>query len=120
VAIPVTDAAAELARLVVLQAREQEVAGVLAGELPEVMAAILHSAKGRDATSVASRSLLLRLMRHPAASAAEKDAADRDRPGQLRASLVGRLTGGSAPPGALPGRAVVTIDAADESKRLPF
>jgi hypothetical protein len=121
--VPVTASAEELARLVVLQAREAEVAGVLAGDLPEVMAAILHSAKGRDATAVASRSLLLRLMRHPAASAAERDNANRDRPAALRSMLVGRLTS-SAPQIegdlASSGRVAVTADGVEQPQALPF
>jgi hypothetical protein len=123
VRIPVTPSAEELARLVVLQAREAEVAGVLAGDLPEVMAAILHSAKARDATSVASRALLFRLMRHPAASAAERDNANRDRPAALRSMLVGRLTS-SAPQIegdlASSGHAGVTVAADTGAKPLPF
>lgn len=113
----------DLARLVVLQAREPEVAGAIEGQLPAILSAVILSARGIGPSSVADRALLMRLMRHPAASAAERDAGDRGRPAALRGGLVGRLAGKpkliEGDPQGL-GHAGGTVLDADGAKGLPF
>ena len=115
----------ELARLIVLQSREPEVAGVLADDLPEMMQATIDASKGREGgAATAARQLILKILRHPAASAADREAGDRGRPAALRGGLVGRLAGGAprvieGDPQGL-GHAGVTAPGERTSEALPF
>jgi hypothetical protein len=86
-----------LAQAMLAQAGDSELAAALILDLQDMAAAILHTAKGVDASAAASRSLVLKLL-GIGLTVADAEAAKRGRPKDVRAGLVGRLAGGSAPP----------------------
>lgn len=130
VAEGVSDAARELARLLIAPMADKQLAAALAEEMPEIAAAILRGAKSNGPTAVADRALLMRVAGHPAATAADATKAGRagavavlDRIGQAmaRAEQVRRpmIEGASEPVPAPVGRAPVTA-APLPRRKLPF
>ena len=112
--VEISEQAYELARLVEAQALDQDIAAILGRDhLPLMMQRVLLNSLSTGPAAAQATGLIMRLLKHPAASAADKQSADRGRPAALRSALVGRLTGGS-------GRAPVTVTVDPDAKALPF
>jgi hypothetical protein len=122
--VEISGQAYELARLVQGQALDQDIAAILGpGHLPLMMQKILDNSLTGGPAAAQATGLIMRLLKHPAASAADKQSADRARPGQLRSMLVGRLTTearASEGDSAISGRAGVTVAGEHGGKALPF